>query len=110
MRFGSGRTGLLQDSTGSVIVQDGHQDDNIQMQSLSDGSLFKLASIKYKNKIKFINRLNIFLAGADEQSGVIEHIIMAVYSIFQLIIKSSYLATNIIMMVKINKPNFLINF
>lgn len=40
MRFGSGRTGLLQDSTGSVIVQDGHQDDNIQMQSLSEG-LFK---------------------------------------------------------------------
>ncbi|XP_026300505.1 piezo-type mechanosensitive ion channel component isoform X3 [Apis mellifera] len=73
MRFGSGRTGLLQDSTGSVIVQDGHQDDNIQMQSLSD-------------------------AGPDEQSGVIEHIIMAVYSIFQLIINSSYLATNIIMM------------
>ncbi|XP_006609654.1 piezo-type mechanosensitive ion channel component [Apis dorsata] len=73
MRFGSGRTGLLQDSTGSVIVQDGHQDDNIQMQSLSD-------------------------ACPDEQSGVIEHIIMAVYSIFQLIINSSYLATNIIMM------------
>ncbi|XP_050488622.1 piezo-type mechanosensitive ion channel component isoform X9 [Bombus huntii] len=70
MRFGSGRTGLLQDSTGSVIVQDGHQDDNIQMQSLSE----------------------------DEQSGIIEHIIMAVYSIFQLIINSSYLATNIIMM------------
>ncbi|XP_061939821.1 piezo-type mechanosensitive ion channel component isoform X3 [Apis cerana] len=73
MRFGSGRTGLLQDSTGSVIVQDGHQDDNIQMQSLSD-------------------------AGPDEQSGIIEHIIMAIYSIFQLIINSSYLATNIIMM------------
>ncbi|XP_043794747.1 piezo-type mechanosensitive ion channel component isoform X2 [Apis laboriosa] len=73
MRFGSGRTGLLQDSTGSVIVQDGHQDDNIQMQSLSD-------------------------ACPDEQSGIIEHIIMAVYSIFQLIINSSYLATNIIMM------------
>ncbi|KAK9296007.1 hypothetical protein QLX08_009854 [Tetragonisca angustula] len=73
MRFGSGRTGLLQDSTGSVIVQDGHQDDNIQMQSLSE-------------------------AAPDEQSGIIEHIIMAVYSIFQLIINSSYLATNIIMM------------
>ncbi|XP_033319291.1 piezo-type mechanosensitive ion channel component isoform X8 [Bombus bifarius] len=73
MRFGSGRTGLLQDSTGSVIVQDGHQDDNIQMQSLSE-------------------------ATPDEQSGIIEHIIMAVYSIFQLIINSSYLATNIIMM------------
>ncbi|XP_017766739.1 PREDICTED: piezo-type mechanosensitive ion channel component isoform X2 [Eufriesea mexicana] len=71
MRFGSGRTGLLQDSTGSVIVQDGHQDDNIQMQSLT---------------------------APDEQSGIIEHIIMAVYSIFQLIINSSYLATNIIMM------------
>lgn len=39
MRFGSGRTGLLQDSTtGSIIVtQDGHQDDSIQMQSLSEG-------------------------------------------------------------------------
>ncbi|KAK1122195.1 hypothetical protein K0M31_009421 [Melipona bicolor] len=73
MRFGSGRTGLLQDSTGSVIVQDSHQDDNIQMQSLSE-------------------------AAPDEQSGIIEHIIMAVYSIFQLIIDSSYLATNIIMM------------
>ncbi|XP_076765205.1 piezo type mechanosensitive ion channel component isoform X3 [Xylocopa sonorina] len=70
MRFGSGRTGLLQDSTGSVIVQDGHHDDSIQLQSLNE----------------------------DEQSGVIEHIIMAVYSIFQLIINSSYLATNIIMM------------
>ncbi|XP_054011749.1 piezo-type mechanosensitive ion channel component isoform X2 [Hylaeus anthracinus] len=73
MRFGSGRTGLLQDSTGSVIVQDGHQDDSIQMQSLSEGA-------------------------PDEHSGIIEHIIMAVYSIFQLIINSSYLATNIIMM------------
>ncbi|XP_076169043.1 piezo type mechanosensitive ion channel component isoform X2 [Ptiloglossa arizonensis] len=73
MRFGSGRTGLLQDSTGSVIVQDGHQDDSIQMQSLSEG-------------------------GADEHSGIIEHVLMAVYSIFQLIINSSYLATNIIMM------------
>jgi len=39
MRFGSGRTGLLQDSTtGSIIVQDGHQDDSIQMQSLSEGN------------------------------------------------------------------------
>ncbi|XP_076679384.1 piezo type mechanosensitive ion channel component isoform X2 [Andrena cerasifolii] len=73
MRFGSGRTGLLQDSTGSVIVQDGHHDDSIQMQSLSEGA-------------------------PDEHSGIIEHIIMAVYSIFQLIINSSYLATNIIMM------------
>ncbi|XP_017788930.1 PREDICTED: piezo-type mechanosensitive ion channel component [Habropoda laboriosa] len=73
MRFGSGRTGLLQDSTGSVIVQDGHQDDSIQMQSLSE-------------------------AAPDEQSGIIEHVIMAVYSIFQLILNSSYLATNIIMM------------
>nr|XP_034178628.1 piezo-type mechanosensitive ion channel component isoform X2 [Osmia lignaria] len=73
MRFGSGRTGLLQDSTGSVIVQDGHQDDSIQLQSLSE-------------------------AAPDEQSGIIEHIIMAVYSIFQLIINSSYIATNIIMM------------
>ncbi|XP_076240297.1 piezo type mechanosensitive ion channel component [Calliopsis andreniformis] len=73
MRFGSGRTGLLQDSTGSVIVQDGHHDDSIPMQSFSEGA-------------------------PDEQSGIIEHIIMAVYSIFQLIINSSYLATNIIMM------------
>ncbi|KYM80686.1 Protein PIEZO1 [Atta colombica] len=75
MRFGSGRTGLLQDSTtGSIIVnQDGQQDDNIQMQSLSEGT-------------------------PDEISGVIEQIIMAVYSIFQLIVNSSYLATNIIMM------------
>nr|XP_031827665.1 piezo-type mechanosensitive ion channel component isoform X1 [Nomia melanderi] len=73
MRFGSARTGLLQDSTGSVIVQDGHQDDSIQMHSFSDGA-------------------------PDEQFGIIENIIMAVYSIFQLIINSSYLATNIIMM------------
>ncbi|XP_018376708.1 PREDICTED: piezo-type mechanosensitive ion channel component isoform X1 [Trachymyrmex cornetzi] len=75
MRFGSGRTGLLQDSTtGSIIVnQDGQQDDNIQMQSFSEGT-------------------------PDETPGVIEQIIMAVYSIFQLIVNSSYLATNIIMM------------
>ncbi|XP_018346601.1 PREDICTED: piezo-type mechanosensitive ion channel component isoform X2 [Trachymyrmex septentrionalis] len=75
MRFGSGRTGLLQDSTtGSIIVnQDGQQDDNIQMQSISEGT-------------------------PDETPGVIEQIIMAVYSIFQLIVNSSYLATNIIMM------------
>ncbi|XP_018407088.1 PREDICTED: piezo-type mechanosensitive ion channel component [Cyphomyrmex costatus] len=76
MRFGSGgRTGLLQDSTtGSIIVnQDGQQDDNIQMQSLSEGT-------------------------PDETPGIIEQIIMAVYSIFQLIVNSSYLATNIIMM------------
>ncbi|XP_026674428.1 piezo-type mechanosensitive ion channel component isoform X4 [Ceratina calcarata] len=73
MRFGSARAGLLQDSTGSVIVQDGHQDDSIQMQSLSE-------------------------AAPDEQTGIIEQILMAVYSIFQLILNSSYLATNIIMM------------
>ncbi|XP_025986648.2 piezo-type mechanosensitive ion channel component isoform X3 [Solenopsis invicta] len=75
MRFGSGRTGLLQDSTtGSIIVnQDGQQDDNIQMQSLSEGT-------------------------PDETPGIVEQIIMAVYSIFQLIVNSSYLATNIIMM------------
>ncbi|XP_071635421.1 piezo-type mechanosensitive ion channel component isoform X5 [Temnothorax longispinosus] len=75
MRFGSGRAGLLQDSTtGSIIVnQDGQQDDNIQMQSLSEGT-------------------------PDETPGVVEQIIMAVYSIFQLIVNSSYLATNIIMM------------
>ncbi|XP_072762669.1 piezo-type mechanosensitive ion channel component isoform X6 [Anoplolepis gracilipes] len=74
MRFGSGRTGLLQDSTtGSIIVQDGHQDDSIQMQSLSEGV-------------------------SDDAPGIVEQIIMAVYSIFQLIVNSSYLATNIIMM------------
>ncbi|XP_050458271.1 piezo-type mechanosensitive ion channel component isoform X5 [Cataglyphis hispanica] len=74
MRFGSGRTGLLQDSaTGSIIVQDGQQDDSIQMQSLSEEV-------------------------PDETPGIIEQIIMAVYSIFQLIVNSSYLATNIIMM------------
>ncbi|CAL1685708.1 unnamed protein product [Lasius platythorax] len=74
MRFGSGRTGLLQDSTtGSIIVQDGHQDDSIQMQSLSEGV-------------------------PDDMPGIVEQIIMAVYSIFQLIVNSSYLATNIIMM------------
>ncbi|KAG7188826.1 hypothetical protein KM043_008433 [Ampulex compressa] len=73
MRFGSGRTGLLQDSTGSVIVQDGHQDDSIQMQSLSEGA-------------------------TDDKPGIVEQIIMAVYSIFQLVVNSSYLATNIIMM------------
>ncbi|KAK2582220.1 hypothetical protein KPH14_004571 [Odynerus spinipes] len=73
MRFGSGRTGLLQDSTGSVIIQDGHQDDSIQLQSLSDDA-------------------------ASDSPGVVEHIVMAVYSIFQLVINSSYLATNILMM------------
>lgn len=48
MRFGSGRTGLLQDSTtGSIIVnQDGQQtDDNIQMQSLSEGNSVKTYDI-----------------------------------------------------------------
>ncbi|KAL0119117.1 hypothetical protein PUN28_009604 [Cardiocondyla obscurior] len=76
MRFGSGRAGLLQDSTtGSIIVnQDGQQDDNIQMQSLSDET-------------------------PDDSPGIVEEIIMAVYSIFQLIVNSSYLATNIIMMI-----------
>lgn len=38
MAFGSGRTRLLQDSTGSVIVQGDQQDDSIQMQSLSEGN------------------------------------------------------------------------
>ncbi|XP_058794046.1 piezo-type mechanosensitive ion channel component isoform X2 [Phymastichus coffea] len=70
MRFGSGRTGLLQDSTGSVIVQDGQQEDSIQLQSLSE----------------------------EDQPGIMEHIVMAVFSIFQLVVNSSYLATNIIMM------------
>ncbi|XP_032683429.1 piezo-type mechanosensitive ion channel component isoform X2 [Odontomachus brunneus] len=73
LRFGSGRAGLLQDSTGSVIVQDGHQEDSAQMQSLSEGA-------------------------PNETPGIVEQIIMAVYSIFQLIVNSSYLATNIIMM------------
>jgi len=40
---------------------------------------------------------------SDETPGIIEQIIMAVYSIFQLIVNSSYLATNIIMMVSIIK-------
>lgn len=50
MRFGSGRTGLLQDSTtGSIIVQDGHQDDSIQMQSLSEGNDINI--ITYAKKL-----------------------------------------------------------
>ncbi|XP_051158273.1 piezo-type mechanosensitive ion channel component-like isoform X4 [Leptopilina boulardi] len=73
MRFGSGRSGLLQDSTGSVTVPDGQQDDSIQLQSLSEGA-------------------------PEDNPGIIEHIIMAIYSVFQLIVNSSYLATNIIMM------------
>ncbi|XP_043467301.1 piezo-type mechanosensitive ion channel component isoform X6 [Leptopilina heterotoma] len=73
MRFGSGRSGLLQDSTGSVTVPDGQQDDSIQLQSLSEGA-------------------------PEDKPGIIEHIIMAIYSVFQLIVNSSYLATNIIMM------------
>ncbi|XP_011312853.1 piezo-type mechanosensitive ion channel component 1 isoform X3 [Fopius arisanus] len=84
MRFGSGRTGLLQDSTGSVIVQDGQHDDSIQMQSMSDGKSIP-PSLNHQR-------------GQDDEPGPIEHIIMAVYSIFQLIANSSYLATNIIMM------------
>ncbi|XP_072762715.1 piezo-type mechanosensitive ion channel component isoform X11 [Anoplolepis gracilipes] len=81
MRFGSGRTGLLQDSTtGSIIVQDGHQDDSIQMQSLSEGVSDDAPGV------------------SDDAPGIVEQIIMAVYSIFQLIVNSSYLATNIIMM------------
>ncbi|KAF7992315.1 hypothetical protein HCN44_001640 [Aphidius gifuensis] len=72
MRFGSGRTGLLQDSRGSVTV-DGPHEDSIQMQSLSEEI-------------------------PEDNPGPIEHIIMAVYSIFQLVVNSSYLATNIIMM------------
>lgn len=35
-----------------------------------------------------------------DNPGIFEHIIMAVYSIFQLLINSSYLAMNIIMMVR----------
>ncbi|XP_015127425.1 piezo-type mechanosensitive ion channel component isoform X5 [Diachasma alloeum] len=86
MRFGSGRTGLLQDSTGSVIVQDGQHDDSIQMQSMSDGKSISPT-------------LNEHVQSAQEdEPGTIEQIIMAVYSIFQLVANSSYLATNIIMM------------
>ncbi|XP_044597083.1 piezo-type mechanosensitive ion channel component isoform X3 [Cotesia glomerata] len=73
MRFGSGRAGLLQDSTGSVTVQDGHNDDNIQMQSIVEDT-------------------------QEDNLGVIEQVIMAIYSILQLFVHSSYLATNIIMM------------
>ncbi|XP_057329611.1 piezo-type mechanosensitive ion channel component isoform X5 [Microplitis mediator] len=73
MRFGSGRAGLLQDSTGSVIVQDGHNDDNIQMQSIVEDT-------------------------QEDHPGPIEQIIMAIYSILQLFVHSSYLATNILMM------------
>ncbi|KAK0083674.1 hypothetical protein PV325_008424 [Microctonus aethiopoides] len=73
MRFGSGRSGLLQDSTGSVIVQDGNHDEGIQLQSVSEGV-------------------------SEPNPGPIEHIIMAVYAILQLVINSSHLATNIMMM------------
>ncbi|XP_043288582.1 piezo-type mechanosensitive ion channel component isoform X3 [Venturia canescens] len=82
MRFGSGRTGLLQDSTGSVIVQDAHNDDSIQLQSLSEGESDWVSPHR----------------APDEGPGIVEQVIMAVYSIFQLIVNSSYLATNIIMM------------
>lgn len=53
-----------------------------------------------------------FFSGAPEDNpGIIEHIIMAIYSVFQLIVNSSYLATNIIMMVRkiINGKPFLFN-
>ncbi|XP_012270066.1 piezo-type mechanosensitive ion channel component [Orussus abietinus] len=73
MRFGSGRTGLLQDSTGSVIVQEAQHDDSMQLQSLSEST-------------------------PEVKAGIFEHVVMAIYSIFQLIINSSYLATNILMM------------
>lgn len=57
MRFGSGRTGLLQDSTtGSIIVQDGHQDDSIQMQSLSEGNDINIVT---HNKVIHIRLINI---------------------------------------------------
>ncbi|KAJ8687309.1 hypothetical protein QAD02_023103 [Eretmocerus hayati] len=72
MRFGSGRAGLLQDSTGSVVVQDSQQDES-HLQSLSEGV-------------------------TEETPGIFEHIVMAIFSVFQLIVNSSYLATNIIMM------------
>lgn len=58
MRFGSGRTGLLQDSTtGSIIVQDGHQDDSIQMQSLSEGNdiNIKIYDTFMHKQLKIIN-------------------------------------------------------
>ncbi|KAK0162943.1 hypothetical protein PV327_006669 [Microctonus hyperodae] len=73
MRFGSGRSGLLQDSTGSVIVQDGNHDEGIQLQSVSEGV-------------------------SEPNPGAVEHVIMAVYAILQLIVNSSHLATNIMMM------------
>ncbi|XP_063977086.1 piezo-type mechanosensitive ion channel component isoform X4 [Diachasmimorpha longicaudata] len=86
MRFGSGRTELLQDSTGSVIVQDGQHDDSIQMQSMSDG---KSISPTVNEHVQ---------SAQEDEPGTIEQIIMAVYSVFQLVANSSYLATNIIMM------------
>lgn len=57
MRFGSGRTGLLQDpTTGSIIVQDGHQDDSIQMQSLSEGNDINIIIYdKFMNKFMIKN-------------------------------------------------------
>lgn len=39
-----------------------------------------------------------FSGAPDHGPGIVEQVIMAVYSIFQLIVNSSYLATNIIMM------------
>jgi len=47
----------------------------------------------------------VYLGVPDETPNIIEQIIMAVYSIFQLIVNSSYLATNIIMMVSLTRRN-----
>lgn len=50
-------------------------------------------------KITSINII-LFHSGVSEPNpGAIEHIIMAVYAILQLVINSSHLATNIMMMV-----------
>lgn len=103
MRFGSGRTGLLQDSTGSIIVNQDGQHDDIQMQSLSEGNNINIKTYDNPSCVQLNKLINDFykLETPDETPGVVEQIIMAVYSIFQLIVNSSYLATNIIMMVSI---------
>ena len=104
MRFGSGRTGLLQDSTGSVIVQDGQQDDSIQLQSLSEGLFLSMLDYFLFKDAKITQTLTDTQLGIPEDKpGVVEHVIMAVYSVFQLVVNSSYLATNIIMMVSKQK-------
>lgn len=39
------------------------------------------------------------ISAQDESPGILENILMAIWAIFQLIVNSSYLAANIIMMV-----------